>query len=37
VIWLDVAKAPMPIRVLMAYDGSPAASAAIEAGAQVFP
>jgi nucleotide-binding universal stress UspA family protein len=27
----------MPIRVLMGYDGSPAASAAIEAGAQLFP
>jgi nucleotide-binding universal stress UspA family protein len=27
----------MPIRVLMGYDGSPAASAAIDAGAQLFP
>jgi nucleotide-binding universal stress UspA family protein len=37
VIRLDVEEAPMPIRVLMGYDGSPAASAAIEAGAQLFP
>jgi hypothetical protein len=27
----------MPIRVLIGYDGSPAASAAIDAGAQLFP
>jgi nucleotide-binding universal stress UspA family protein len=34
---LNVEEAVMPIRVLMGYDGSPAASAAIEAGAQLFP
>jgi hypothetical protein len=27
----------MPVRVLVGYDGSPAASAAIEAGARLFP
>jgi nucleotide-binding universal stress UspA family protein len=30
-------EAAMPIRVLMGYDGSPAATAAIDAGAQLFP